>query len=102
MKLKIADIVKITAGKDRGKTGKVQKVDPRLMRVLVEGVNKYKKHVKARGQGKPGGIVDRERALPMGNVALICPTCKQITRVGYKMETSGGKTRICRKCKANI
>jgi len=102
MKIKIADTVKITAGKDLGKTGKVQKVYPKDRKVLVEGANKYKRHVKGRGEGKPGGIVEFERPLPTANVALICPTCKQVTRVGYSLEPSGGKTRICRKCKAHI
>jgi len=102
MKLKIGDIVKVTAGKDRGRTGKIQAVNPCQMKVQVEGVNKYKKHLKARGEGKPGGIVDLERPLPIANVALICPTCKETTRVGYNLEKTGGKTRICRSCKAKI
>ncbi len=102
MKLKIGDTVKVTAGKDRGRTGKVEKVYLSRMQIKVEGVNKYKKHLKARGEGKPGGIIDIEKPLPVANIALICPTCKEITRVGYNLDKSGRKTRICRKCKADI
>ncbi len=102
MKLKVKDTVKVTAGKDKGKTGKVKNTFPKINRVLVEGINKYKKHMKSQGQGKPGGIVDFERPLPLASVALICPTCKQPTRVGYKTLKSGSKERICRKCEATI
>lgn len=102
MKLKIGDKVKVTAGKDRSREGKVTKVFPRLNKVSVEGINKYKKHLKSRGQGKPGGIIDIEKPLPVSNLALICPTCKQSTRVGYKLDNKGNKQRICRKCKATI
>lgn len=102
MKLKIGDTVLITAGKDRGKTGKITKVYPSLSKVLVEGVNKYKKHVKAQGEGKPGGIIEIEKPLSVANVALTCSTCKQQTRVGYSIGKSGTKARICRKCQATI
>ena len=102
MKLKVDDTVKVTAGKDRGRVGKVQKLFPRKNKVLVEGVNMYKKHQKPQGQGKPGGIIDITRPLSIASVALICPKCKQQTRVGYKLEDSGKKMRICRKCQKEI
>jgi large subunit ribosomal protein L24 len=102
MKLKKQDTVVITAGKDRGKTGKITKLFPSLNKVLVEGANKYKKHLKAQGERKPGGIIDIEKPLPVANVALLCPTCKQQTRVGFKFDKSGAKLRICKKCKATI
>jgi large subunit ribosomal protein L24 len=102
MKLKRQDTVIITAGKDRGKTGKITKVFPGLNKILVEGANKYKKHVKAQGEGKPGGIIEIEKPLPLANVALLCPTCKQQTRVGFKLDKSGTKSRICHKCKAAL
>ena len=102
MKLKVKDTVKVTVGKDRGQTGKIKQVFPKRAVVWVEGVNKYKRHMKAQGQGKPGGIIDIEKPLPIANLALICPTCKQQTRVGYKVLKTGGKERICRKCEATI
>lgn len=102
MKLKIKDKVKITAGKDRGREGIVKKVFPTNSKILIEGINKYKKHLKAQGEKKPGGIIEKERPLPVSNVALICSSCKQQTRVGYKIEKKGGKVRICKKCKSEI
>lgn len=102
MKLKVGDTVKITAGKDRGRTGKITKTFPRSHKLLIEGVNKYKKHVKPQGEGKQGGIVDIEKPLPVANVSIICSTCKQQSRVGYKVQKAGGKTRICLKCKTTI
>jgi len=102
MKLKKGDTVLVTAGKDRGRQGKIKQVFPKKNKALVEGVNKYKKHLKAQGQDKPGGIIDIEKPLPFANLALICPACKQPTRVGYQVNKDGSKQRICRKCKTQI
>jgi large subunit ribosomal protein L24 len=97
MKLKVNDQVKIVLGKDRGKTGKVERVLPKIQSVLVEGINQYKRHVKSQGQNQPGGVVDITKPLNIAKVQLICPKCHQPTRVGY--ETKGDKKlRICRKC----
>ncbi len=101
MKLKKGDKVKITAGKDLGKEGVVEKIWPKDNRVTVAGVNVFKRHLKPRGDGQKGGIVDFVRPLPVANVALICPKCKQVTRVGYKL-TEKEKVRICRKCGQEI
>lgn len=97
MKLQVGDQVKITLGKDRGKTGKIEKVFPKKNAVLVTGINVFKKHLKAQGQDKPGGIIDVTRPLNIAKVALICPKCHQSTRVGYQGE-SRKKIRLCRKC----
>jgi large subunit ribosomal protein L24 len=99
MKIHVGDTVKVTAGKDKGKTGKVERSYPQKQSVLVAGVNIYKKHVKARNN-RPGEIIQVTRPLPTGNVALICPKCNQPTRVGYSVGSDGKKVRICRKCKA--
>ena len=99
MKIKKGDLVKVTAGKDRGREGKVERVW--ADKILVPGVNQYKKHVKPQGEGRPGEIVALPRPLPVGNVALVCPKCKQQTRVGYKF-INDKKVRICRKCKNEI
>lgn len=90
MKLKKGDKVRVTAGKDRGKEGVVEKVWPKNDRVTVPGVNMYKRHLKPRGEGQHGGIHDVVRPLAAGKVALICPKCKQVTRLS--------KRRVCRKC----
>lgn len=99
-KFKIGDQVKITAGKDKGKEGEIEKVFPGSFRVLIPGVNLYKKHVKG-FQGQKGGIYDIPRPLPVANVALICPKCKKLTRVGFKM-AGKEKVRVCRKCRREI
>ncbi|KKU90148.1 MAG: Ribosomal protein L24 [Microgenomates group bacterium GW2011_GWA1_48_10] len=101
MKLKKNDKVKIMVGKDRGKEGTIEKVWPRENRITVPGVNLHKRHTKPRAQGQKGQIVEFVRPLPAQNVALICPKCKQPTRIGYKL-VKDGKVRICRKCHQEI
>ena len=76
MKFKKNDEVKITIGKDRGKTGKITEVFPKENKILIAGLNVYKRHVKPQGQNKPGGIIDISKSLAMGNIALVCPKCK--------------------------
>ena len=101
LKIKKGDTLKVLSGKDKGKTGKVEKVYPKKNKVLVVGVNIYKKHRKSQGEGKPGGIIDIPRPLSCSKVALLCPKCKQPTRVGYKVSPTG-KKRICKKCQQEI
>lgn len=101
MKLKKGDEVIVTVGKDRGKKGSIEGVYPKKNKVKVSGVNIYKRHLKPRGEGKPGGIIDIIKPLSFSNVALLCPKCGQQTRVGYKIE-GGEKIRICKKCKERI
>lgn len=101
MKFKKGDEVKITGGKDRGKTGKIEKVFPDEGLVLIPGVNMYKRHVKARDPRKPSGIIDVVRPLPLGRVALVCPKCHEITRVGFTFD-DGKKVRVCRKCESRL
>lgn len=101
MKLIKGDIVAIVLGKDKGKTGKVEKVFVKENSVLVDGVNQYKRHMKARTQGQSSEIVTITKPLAVAKVQLICPKCKKITRVGYKMEKDS-KVRVCRKCGKEI
>jgi len=101
MKLKKGDEITVIKGKDLGKKGKIEKVFPKVKKVLVSGVNLYKRHLKPRGQGKPGGIIDITKPLPVASVILVCPRCGQRARIGYKL-TDQGKRRICRKCKEEI
>lgn len=102
MKFKKGDTVLVTAGKDKGKQGKAVKILPRSRRIIVEKANIYVKHIKPRGKERPGQILKRERPLTVANVALLCPKCKQRTRVGYKIDRAGKKVRICRKCQGEI
>jgi len=100
LKLKIGDTVKVTAGNDSGREGKIEKILVTEEKALVPGVNLYKKHVKGFGDVK-GGVYDIPRPLGFGKIALICPKCKKITRVGFKMAGSE-KVRVCRKCGKEI
>jgi len=97
MRLKKGDTVRILRGKDRGRTGKIEKIIPKKGKLIVEGLNIYKKHVKPQGEGKPGGIVEIARPLPIANVILVCPKCNKATRVGYSFEGKK-KVRVCKKC----
>lgn len=101
MKLRKGDPVMVVAGKDKGRKGKVEKVFPKEDRVLVPGVNMYKRHMKKRDEQNPGGIIDFSRPLPVANVALICPKCNQLTRVGFH-GTGKEKVRICKKCEQQV
>ncbi len=98
MKILKNDKVKVLIGKDKGREGLVVKSYPKKDRVLVKDINIFKKHVKPT-QGKAGGIVEKERPLLVSKVALICPNCQKTTRVGYTIDKSGTKYRICKKCK---
>ena len=101
MKLRKGDKVKVMVGKDKGRTGKIEKVLPKANKVIVDGVNVYKRHLKPRGEKKPGGIVDIVKPLFAANVALVCPKCGQVARIGYQV-TKDEKVRICKKCKEPI
>lgn len=100
MKLKVNDTIKVTIGKDKGREGKIEKVIPKENKILVPGINMYKKHVKGMGETK-SGIYDIPRPLSLGKIALICPKCKKITRVGFKF-AGNQKVRICKKCGKEI
>ena len=101
MKILKGDTVKISIGKDKGRTGEVTKSLPKKGKIVVKGLNTFKKHIKA-SQGNPGSIIERERSIWVSKVALICPSCKKAVRVGYQIDKSGEKYRICKKCKSII
>lgn len=101
MKLRKGDLIKVVRGKDKGKEGKIETILPKLSKVIVNNVNQYKRHLKARSQNQPSEIVTLTKPLPVTNVALICPKCHLQTRVGVK-EVKGNKIRICKKCQAEI
>ncbi len=100
MKIRKGDQVQVITGreKDRGKRGRVKQVFPRQNRVIVEGVRFVKRHRKPRGQMDQGGIIEFEAPIHISNVMLVCPRCKEPTRVGYEFLPEGGKVRICRAC----
>ena len=97
MKILIKDTVKVLLGKDKGRQGEVIRSIPKKNQVVVKGLNMFKKHVKANANQK-GGIIEKERALLVSKVALICPECKKAVRIGYQLDKSGEKHRVCKKC----
>jgi large subunit ribosomal protein L24 len=101
MKIRKNDNVIMLSGKDKGKTGKVIAVFLKERKVIVEGLNLIKKHVRARKQGQRGQIINKERAVSVSSVALICKSCGKPTRVGYKV-IGENKVRICKKCKNEV
>ena len=96
LKFKVGDTVKITAGKDKGREGKIEKIYPKEVSALIPGINLYKKHQKG-ATGKKGGIYDVPRPLAFSKIAVICPKCKKLTRVGFRVLPKE-KVRVCRKC----
>ncbi len=96
------DTVLILSGNDKGKKGKVLEVSPKEGKVIVEGRNIVKKHVKARQMGDPSGIIEAPGAIYASKVQVICPSCHKPTRVAHSEQTDdNGKkrhVRVCRRC----
>lgn len=105
MKIKKDDNVLIIVGKDRGRKGKVLKIFPKQNKVIIEGLNIIKKHVRPKKEGEKGQIVDMPRPIDISNVKLICPKCKKTTKVGHMIKKDKDKQkkyRLCKKCNAEI
>ena len=102
MNIKKGDTVQVVAGKDRGKRGEVLKIIPKVNRVVVQGLNKRKKHQRSM-PGAQGAkqtapeILIFDAPLDLSNVMLVCPKCGELTRVGYQ-RLEGQSKRLCRKC----
>lgn len=101
MKILKGDQVKILLGKDKGRLGQVLASFPKANKIIVKGLNLFKKHVKPQN-GQKGGIVEKERSILISKVALVCPSCSKAVRVGYNVDKNGVKTRICKKCQAPL
>ena len=101
MNIKKDDKVVVLSGKDKGKQGKVLTADPKAEKVIVEGVSVATKHQKPRKQGEEGGIIKVETPIYVSKVQLVCPKCGKGTRVAHKI-ADGKKTRVCKKCGAEI
>lgn len=99
MKIKKGDTVKILVGKDRGKTGKVLRAFPKDEKVIVEGLNLFKKRVRPKQQGQKGEVVLVSHPLHVSNVQLICSACKRASRTGFRKE-GNEKVRYCKRCGA--
>jgi large subunit ribosomal protein L24 len=103
MNIKKGDTVLIITGKDRGKEGTVSRAIPQASKVIVEGLNVVKKHVRPQGQTRQGGIIEKAMPLHVSNVMLKCTECGEPTRVGRERRPLGTDqklraVRICKKC----
>jgi large subunit ribosomal protein L24 len=101
MKIKKGDTIKMLAGKDLGKTGKVLRSYPAEGKIIIEGLNLMKKHTKPKREREQGQRIEVPRKIQVSDVMLICPKCGKGTRVGYKI-TQEKKYRICKKCGAEV
>ncbi|OGD85469.1 50S ribosomal protein L24 [Candidatus Curtissbacteria bacterium RBG_13_35_7] len=99
-KYKTGDEVIITAGRDKGKKSKIERVLPKENKVIVTGVNLYKRHRKAT-RAQAAGIYEVIRPINVANIALICPKCSKTTRIGFQIDGKL-KNRICKKCKGRL
>jgi len=104
-RIRKGDRVSVLSGKDAGREGRVIAVFPKANRVLVEGVNRVKRHEKVRPSqrtgAQEGGIITKELPVNLSNVTLICNSCG-VTRVGYSIGDDGTKVRICRGCETEL
>ena len=101
IRLKKGDTVMVLAGKDKGKTGKVEAVHPRENKVTVEGVNIVKKHQKPNRAYPQGGIIEITKPIWVSKVGIVDPSTKKPTRIGYKLDEKAGKTVKTRVYKAS-
>jgi large subunit ribosomal protein L24 len=92
------DTVKVISGNHKGKIGKVLKVFPKTRRVIVEKVAMVKRHTRPQSQQDQGGIIEKEAAIHVSNVMLVCPKCSKPTRTGVGQLSDGKKVRICKQC----
>ena len=102
MKLRVEDMVLVTRGRDRGKTGQVHQIFTKENKVLVEGINVVQRHTKGTANVRQAGIVQKEMPVPVANVRLICPHTNTATRVGFTRLADGSKARVCKDCREVI
>ena len=102
LKIRKGDRVRVLSGKDKGKEGEVMRALPRDRKVIVDGVNVARKSQRPTRTTQQGGIIDKDMPIQVSNVALVCPSCGKPTRVGFTIDKSGQKARVCRKCGGEI
>jgi len=101
VRIKRGDTVEVIQGKERGKRGKVLRVDKEKGRVVVERVNFMKRHVRPTQENPQGGVIEREGGVHISDVQIVCPGCDQIVRVGMRFEKDE-KLRYCKKCDVQV
>jgi len=100
--LRVNDQVEVITGKDRGRVGKILKIDKNAQRITVERINMIKRHMKPIDAQRPGQIVEKEAPLHISNVMLICPECTKTVRTGRKRLDDGSSVRVCKACGATV
>ena len=101
MKIKKGDRVKVLSGKDRVKEGEVMRALHSKGKVIVDGVNRFKKNQRQTRATMQGGIIDKDMPLPVSSVAVVCSTCGA-TRIGFRIDDQGRKIRVCKKCGSDL
>ncbi len=96
--IKKNDLVMVTNGREKGKSGRVLKVLREKERVIIEKINFIKRHSRPHGQQKRGGILEKEAPLHVSNVMLLCEKCNKPVRIGHRSIEGGKKVRFCKKC----
>jgi large subunit ribosomal protein L24 len=102
LRIKKNDTAVVITGKNKGAKGRVLSVDVNKSRIIIEGVNIVKKHMKPNKQYQQGGIIEKESPLHISNVMLVCPKCQKPTRISHSVFEDGKKLRACKKCKEVI
>ena len=97
-RLKKDDQVEVLSGKDKGRVGKILRVNPSRNKAIIEKVNIVKRHTKPNPANQQGGIIEKEAMVDLSNLQLICPKCAKTVRIGAKFLDDGVKVRICKKC----
>jgi large subunit ribosomal protein L24 len=101
LSIRKGDRVRILAGKDKGREGKVLRAYPHKERVSIEGANMIKKSTRPSQKNPQGGILQMEGSIHVSNVMLVCPSCGQPTRISRRRE-GGTRIRVCKKCNKDI
>jgi large subunit ribosomal protein L24 len=96
--IKKNDLVVVTGGKEKGKSGRVLKVHSQKSQALVEKINMIKRHTRPRGQQRQGGILEKEAPLQISKIMLLCEKCNKPVRIGHRLVEGGKKVRFCKKC----
>lgn len=99
LNIKKEDTVIVIAGKEKGKKSRVLFVQPSKENLIIENINMIKKHMKPNKQYQQGGIIEKEAALHISNIMLVCPKCNKPTRIGNVVLEDGRKLRTCKKCR---
>lgn len=99
LRIRKDDIVKVLAGKDKGKSGKVIMVFPKENRAIVQGINFVKKHARRRRQDEQSGLVHKEAPIQISNLGIICKKCNKAARIGVDILGDGTRSRYCKRCK---